>query len=552
MRPQIEPGLLAGLLEAAPTRVRRRLDAEPGLAEAWEWTASGDGWEVAAGAEVVRLGGARIDLADQVGCSCLLTPRCIHLLSVVSLLDAAEAGEVAAEEEENEKEVIALTESQFTAVRLAGEAGARLLAAGAYAAGSLVRADLLRAAHATREAGLHRLAAAATAVAAGVRDLGADRPSFDLGTFAADLSELLAVAHRLARHPSAEDVGTARRTFRPVGSLRLYGLFSEAVLAATGYAGVVTHLADDTGRLWKVSDVAPGGPERVLSAYRGVARLGRLAVGHHDLGRSGVYAQGLTAGPDGRLGGGEGADAARMGGTSWDEPPLRALWERPQTVGGLVFLEATVLGMDQNALVLETGDGARLRATVPEGTALARVAALGGEKLKLIGRADSRRPRTLSLLAVASSALDLADDKAARVNLGLDEIPGAAVPRTQRTTIAPEPYDDPLAGLRRILHRAAVGGRITLGSASARGLAIEAGRLREAGLATGAALLGRLGEAAAELERTVTGESRASPPEATALAWLTCMSYLEAAHRTLVETSWQDAFSFAGPRTSPS
>jgi hypothetical protein len=192
-----------------------------------------------------------------------------------------------------------------------------------------------------------------------------------------------------------------------------------------------------------------------------------------------------------------------------------------------------VLGIEQNALVLRTGDGLTFRATVPPGTTLRRLAALSS--LKLIGRTDPGRPRTLNLLAVSAPDLTLADEKASRINVGLDEIPGAAVPRSAHKIVTTEPYDDPLAGLRRILHRAAVGGRGTL--CSAKGLTTENGRLRRAHLGTGAALLTRLGETAAELDRTLTGESRASPPDATALAWLTCMTYLEAAHRTLIRNA---------------
>lgn len=43
-RPVISPGLLASLLEAAPAGVRRRIEAEPDLAAAWDWTAGDEGW----------------------------------------------------------------------------------------------------------------------------------------------------------------------------------------------------------------------------------------------------------------------------------------------------------------------------------------------------------------------------------------------------------------------------------------------------------------------------------------------------------------------------
>ncbi|XKK40388.1 hypothetical protein HFP72_06875 [Nocardiopsis sp. ARC36] len=48
-RPRIDPGLLAELLEAAPGRVRRKLDAAPRAAEEWDWSSDGPVWTVGRG-----------------------------------------------------------------------------------------------------------------------------------------------------------------------------------------------------------------------------------------------------------------------------------------------------------------------------------------------------------------------------------------------------------------------------------------------------------------------------------------------------------------------
>jgi hypothetical protein len=49
VRPRIAPGVLAELLAAAPARVRKRLDADPGAADSWPWAHDGDAWTVTAG-----------------------------------------------------------------------------------------------------------------------------------------------------------------------------------------------------------------------------------------------------------------------------------------------------------------------------------------------------------------------------------------------------------------------------------------------------------------------------------------------------------------------
>ena len=118
---------------------------------------------------------------------------------------------------------------------------AELLATGAEASGAFAQAELLRSIHTCRNVGLHRLAAAQTRVLRSIRDLRGDRPEFSLGVLTADLRDALAVAWRLAAGDSAPSlIGTARRDYEPIGSLHVRGLFTEAVVARSGYAGAAT------------------------------------------------------------------------------------------------------------------------------------------------------------------------------------------------------------------------------------------------------------------------------------------------------------------------
>src|SRR6266536_6089598 len=90
---RIAPGVAATLLAAAPGRVRRRLDADPGMAGRWAWERDGAAWVVHAGTETVRIeteteaAASVVSVVEQLSCSCLLAPRCVHLLAVVAVLD---------------------------------------------------------------------------------------------------------------------------------------------------------------------------------------------------------------------------------------------------------------------------------------------------------------------------------------------------------------------------------------------------------------------------------------------------------------------------------
>jgi hypothetical protein len=84
---------MATLAEQAPARLVKKLDAEPRVAETWTWAADGDRWTVTTDrGEVVTLTGPRLATPADLSCSCLLAPRCLHLLAVVAILPLSGRG----------------------------------------------------------------------------------------------------------------------------------------------------------------------------------------------------------------------------------------------------------------------------------------------------------------------------------------------------------------------------------------------------------------------------------------------------------------------------
>lgn len=439
---------------------------------------------------------------------------------------------------------VELSPRQRRSAAEAWRAGAGLLASGAQGSDGLRLAAVLRAAHGARRAKLHRLATTATRVASQLRARTADDPGFDLRRYADDLAELLLLSHRLehAERAGQDLIGVARRTYTPIAPRRLFGICTEAVSTASGYAGVVTHLADTDGGLWSVSNVAP-----TPGGYRELAGLGGLPVGHHELGRLCIAAQGLSASSNGRLSLGGGTTAVRGPASDWTLDPLAALWKRPladqldrMDQPGLVFVTATVLGLCDDGLVLGV-DGGTLLATVPVDNArwvanLRRLAGLPGTSLRLVCRADPARPPYVTPLACAQTEqLRMPARWAGRVNLGLDQLPGRAEPALVPSPL-PNAGDDPLAALRRILRRVVLGGRQVV--AGSRTLARETTALRTKQLATAADLLDELATSARETRTTPLDEQVPVPPDRFARAWLAAMTYDRTVRTHLARARW--------------
>ncbi|MFF3372503.1 hypothetical protein ACFYXF_06030 [Streptomyces sp. NPDC002680] len=447
------------------------------------------------------------------------------------------------------------TAEQAAAARTLYEATGAVLEAGADGAGAVLQAELLRAAHSARLTGLPRAAASAASVVTGLRAARAADPAYRLADLVAALRDVLGVAHRLPHATGAEVAalrGIVRQPYTPDGSLRLYGLFSEPILTATGYAGAVTWTADATGRLCTVSDVAPGGSGRAVGAADRAVRIGDTALTHRELSRAGLAVSGATVSPTGRLGTGAGVRAVRASGASWSAEPLDRLWAVPvgeqvtRALGGghgLLFLDVTLVGTVREAAgdcLLADCDGLTLHLAaahdhpaLPYRDNLRHLAAARNTRLRIIARlTPAPLPRALLLAATHPG------DPDARLDLGLDRLQHADLP-----TSAPPPADTPptvdeapLHLLRRRVHQAASGGRRAL--AFPGDSAAESRRLHRLGFVTAADLLDELHAAASNRSRDAFGRLAPADVYRFTRAWLAAAHYTDEVDRALCADAW--------------
>lgn len=583
--PPVAPSVTAELVEALSPRLRKRLDAGVAKLAARPVVREGDTVRIAVDDDTelqLHVVGGTVTRADAIRCGCLLAPDCLHRAAAASAAPVAasaspavpapvptsgsgsgsgsgsaqeggSAGEGVPEPAEDETAL----PGQLVAARAVFDATAAVLDAGADGSGAVLQAELLRAAHTARLAGLPRAAASAVSVVNGVRAARSADPAHRLPDLVEALRAVLGVAHRLpaARGPElAELRGTVRQPYTPDGSLRLYGLFSEPVLTATGYAGAVTWTADAEGRLYTVSDVAPGGPGRATGAADRAVRIGDTALTHRELSRAGLAVSGATVSPTGRLGAGAGVRAVRAAGAAWSAEPLDRLWAAPVAEqvaralqggqGGhdLLFLNVTLTGTVREA----TGDclladcaGLALRlATAHQDPALPYrdnlrlLAAARGSRLRIVARlAPGPLPRAL-LLAAEHPA-----DPAARVDLGLDRLRHADLPPTAGAPVTARTVDEaPLHLLRRRVHQAVSGGRRVL--AFPGGATGDGARLRRVGLGTAADLLDELLAAAADRSRDAFGRLLPADTDRFGRAWLAAALYTGEVERQLCAAAW--------------
>lgn len=567
-RPPIAPDVAAALTAAIPARLVKKLDATPDLAASWTWTPTSVTTEKG---EVVTLslGG---DLVTGVTCSCLLAPKCLHVAAVVAMLEPAAVlapapTPLVAEPAVEDREVRAV---MAPTAREAFRVIADVLANGAETTGAFLQAELLRSIHACRTHGLYRLAAAETRVLKSVRELRADRPEFDLHVLAADLREALEVAHALSSGPvTGALVGTARREYLPIGSLRLRGLFTEAVVARSGYAGAITFLVDDSGRMFTRADIAPGTAGRAAGAYDAPANIGDAVLPHRELCRSGLFVSGATASSDGRLGAGQGVRAVRASEPSrWDHEALAPRWtasladqlsaiaahdgvaEALRPAGwDLVFVTGLVLGGGPHGVALAV-EGVPLRLVtahdqrvLPARDNLAVLARSPGLAIRAIGRVRLGAPRQLDVLAFAPAPgevrLPMIEAWHGRANLHYDRLAMPVLGDAQAVpALAREVGEDLLAPLRRRVERVVQGGVATLPTHAIAELEREARVMGECALRGGAEVLRDLAAIAHDASRAMTGARRAVDRATFARAWLRAALFEEAARRRLSVASW--------------
>ncbi len=314
--PTITAELLAAIMDAAPTRVRKRLDREPNAASNWQWSHTPQTWTIVVGDETVCL---KSNLADQitqlteVSCSCLLAPKCFHVLACVTLLEIASNDKDSSAQELVgaivESDVAPSEEIDITdAMRRAAVESLRaidgVMVSGARASGLLVQSSLLRAAHQSRAEGLLQLSAALIRMVEGIQRLRRVDDHTDCEALRRDAVAAINAANELlhAGTLTPANLGYSRRPFSPVKLKRLYGVLAEPILTLSGYAGVVTHLLGDDGQLYQIVETRPGDANLIGQAYRGGIDLGRTTTSAQVISRSRIDVQNLTCSPDGRLG----------------------------------------------------------------------------------------------------------------------------------------------------------------------------------------------------------------------------------------------------------
>jgi hypothetical protein len=544
-RPAGAAGLLDAVRAVVPERIRKRLEAG-NPAEAWTWSSEADHTVVTTdGGERVRVvHRAQGVEAAGLSCSCLLSPKCLHVLAVAAAPAAVERPAPLP------SPPASLDAGQRSALAATQRAARTVLAAGAVGAGATAIDDLRRAVHACRATALHRPARAGQRVLTGLTELRNARPQFSLAALSSDLRELLWTVELLARGRGLEsDVGTGRRTYTPVGTLRLHGVACEPVAASTGHGGTSTLLVDATGQLYTVSDVRPGGAGRARATYEAAAQIGGATLAHRELARYGLFVQNATRSPDGRLGMGEGVRAVRASRGTFDDGPIARRFAEPverqlanPEATGWLFLTATLFGVDGGALVARIdGLAAPVRLVAPtdhrEFAFVENLRLLGrapGLRLRLVARPAGRR-RTLAVLAVApapgETRLQLPDDWGGRASLGYDQLRGANVEglaaREVEVALTEDDAPDPLAPLRRRVERVVLGGRHTLPGAAAPSVEREVASLRANQLSGGAELLSALFRA-----------GRAPEPEVLPNEWLRAATWLDVVGAQLATADW--------------
>ncbi|MFE2016690.1 hypothetical protein ACFW9O_01385 [Streptomyces sp. NPDC059499] len=609
--PPVAPEVTATLVENLSPRLRKRLDAAVAKLGARPAHRDGDTVTIAVDDETdlrLHAPGGVVATADGITCGCLLAPACVHRAAAACAAPTAdsapepagqpapEAAEFAPHPDDTGTSTSTSTDNcidtptvhapdvagpaQRAAADALWSAAAAVLEAGVDGAGAVAQASLLRAAHTARLEQLPRAAGAALSVVTLLRAARAGDPSYRTAELVTALAELLGTAHRVGTASGAElDAvrGRARRPYSPDGSLRLYGLFTEPVVTASGHGGVRTWVAGPGGRLCTVGDVAPGGVGRALGVADRAVRLGESALTHRELGRAGLAVSGATVSPDGRLGAGKGVKAVTARGAAWTEPPLAALWETPPSQqaaralrstsryadpdgGGsdLLFLDVELRGAVREpggTCLLAWCDGVPVRlAVADDDPALAHrdnlmlLAGAPGARLRIIGRLVPALHPRLALLACShptgEGTVDLGFDRLRRADL--------PVPDARTHPALPEPGNagahSPLHLLERRVEQTVPAGRAALGMLG--DVSAEARRLRRAGLPTAAGLLASLCASAAQRERDPFGRLLPADTDGFAAHWLSAARYTSAVSESLCAAAWEPTQ--GGPAAVPS
>lgn len=592
-RPRIQPGVLAEITDSVPSRLQKKLDRQPDAAESWDWQDSTEGsWDVRAGSEVVSLSTALISAIDDVSCSCLLGPRCFHVLAVLSVLsiDTDElpeekpnaSVEIAEQDWESQApnaattDVAVLSENQLLAVECMQEVLANILSAGLRAAGTVLQSRLLRSIHECRCEGLHRLSAAALRIMANVRAVRSERDTFDSEQAEADLLEALEVSTRLTRNVTSEWLGVARRRYRPVKNMKLHGLCCEPILTRSGYSGVVTYMIADDGWICSISDVQPGTGDRIPQAWKSGVSVAGLAMSHRELSRSSLLISKATKSDDGRIGGAESARAVATEGDGWQAAPIRSAFKTPladqirnafrrrRMVGSdraagfdFLFLNVEIVGAFGAVLIAKTDDGATLRLAIAVDCEDVRfrdnvtmLARCPGLKLRCLARVNFQLAGTVELIAVGPSedevtgnpVLQFDDECRFHADLGLDVISRGKLSSAERQPVEVELVEDVQPNqdeiLARWLRAIVLGGRHAVPSSAVDTAMSDALKLNRQLRRTASGLLGRLAESVIDTETDVSGVRFPGNAAALAESWLATAVVRRASMDAVQQHDW--------------
>lgn len=619
--PPAAPEVVAAAVEGLTSRLRKKLDTAIEAYAALPVADLDGTLRITCGedAEVTLTPGPSGVLTDaeQAVCGCLLAPRCLHraaLLSACPVADSATADGVDGREDEEPQPTEGTTategatptsgpsapsaadgteqgpgataapqpptRAQVAAAAALRAAAAAVLTAGVPAAGAVPQAELLRAAHTARLAGLHRAEATALRVVRGLRAARAREDGHRLTDLTTALRELLLTTHRLAAADADPAlIGTARRSYRPGGALKVFGVCREPVISATGYGGVVTHLVSEDGRRFSVADVKPGGPARARAAATASVALGSGALDHARLARGGLLISGATVSPEGRLGSGKGVRATPLDGLPWTSGPPAALFGRPlrEAVAarlaadpetpdsGLIGCDLVVVGAAGEALLArellpdgpEDGPLVRLlpansHPDLAHTANFAQLAARSGIRVRVVARLEPDRAATLRPLAVGpvpdtEATLRLPEDWLGRADLGYDRLRGTHFPSPDAVppvaALEGNPADplaeSPLWRMRRLVELAVGGGRRAVAEPARDGdRQGSAAALRRNGFATMADLATALTAEADRRTRDVFGRLDEADADRYALVWLSAAVHLAGAERALVRATW--------------
>lgn len=288
-RPTVSPQLLSAVIESAPDRVRRRLDRKPDAASEWNWELRDDDWTIAAGTESVSLPATPIESIEQVGCTCLLTPNCFHVLACLTSLEVSVGEHAGAEDASSTsaagarsacdlREDVTTTDSQRQSAAALAESLALLLRVGVASAGVVVQSGLLRAVHQSRAEGLHRAAAAGLRVITGVGQIRTREAESDPAQLASDIAEVLETTRHLQSNEPfpAFWLGAARREQFPVKPRKLHGLLAEPVVTRSGYVGAAVYFLGEDNQVYTVAALRPGDSQLARDAYLGGIEVGQL------------------------------------------------------------------------------------------------------------------------------------------------------------------------------------------------------------------------------------------------------------------------------------